>query len=143
MAHTGAVTAIALAMLLATTAGFADIYRWVDEDGVTQYGDYPPAGVEAKRIDADAGIADPVEQADDDVADERSGADEASEQAAADDGPRTVEEFCSRVRDQLELVESDRDVRIETEGGELEPLEGERRAERREALRAQLAQACE
>lgn len=32
----------------------AEVYRWVDEHGVVNYGSRPPAGSKAKQVDADA-----------------------------------------------------------------------------------------
>lgn len=124
----------ALALVLALPA-HADVYRWVDEDGVTQYSEHPPPDTDAERVDTTAGIAEdpePPAAPDDDTA-----ADDAE-----DDEPQTVEEFCDQVREQLEIVESDDDVRVETEGGELEPLEGDELEARRDALREQLEQHC-
>ena len=41
-----------LTMLLASSAAFGQVYRWVDEDGVIHLSsDKPPAGVKAERID--------------------------------------------------------------------------------------------
>lgn len=42
----------ALLFLLAVNAS-AEVYRWVDEHGVVNYGSSPPAGSKAKAIDAD------------------------------------------------------------------------------------------
>ena len=45
-------TAILLAVLLASPAAVAQVYRWVDENGVTHLSsEKPPAGVKAERID--------------------------------------------------------------------------------------------
>lgn len=40
-----------LLMLTAGTAG-ADMFKWTDADGNTEYGQYPPAGVQAERLKA-------------------------------------------------------------------------------------------
>ena len=39
------------AILIAGAAFSAETYRWVDERGVTNYGEKPPAGRPAKRVD--------------------------------------------------------------------------------------------
>lgn len=39
-----------LILLLASPAAWAAMYKWKDQDGNTQYGQFPPAGVEAQAI---------------------------------------------------------------------------------------------
>jgi hypothetical protein len=41
-------------------AAFAQQYKWVDKDGRTQYGDFPPAGVKATPLRAPSGPAAPA-----------------------------------------------------------------------------------
>jgi hypothetical protein len=43
-------TILSIILTLITNAASAAMYKWTDADGNTQYGQYPPAGVEAKRI---------------------------------------------------------------------------------------------
>lgn len=43
-------TIIAIILALTTTTAGAAMYKWTDADGSTQYGQYPPAGVQAERI---------------------------------------------------------------------------------------------
>lgn len=42
--------AAALALLLAANAAAAQVYKWVDANGVTHYGNHPPAGVTAQPV---------------------------------------------------------------------------------------------
>ncbi len=44
---------------LAATASIAAMYKWVDENGRVAYGDTPPAGVKAERMNSGPGPADP------------------------------------------------------------------------------------
>ena len=44
----------------AVGAAFAQQYKWVDKDGRTQYGDFPPAGVKATPLRAPSGPASPA-----------------------------------------------------------------------------------
>jgi hypothetical protein len=37
-------------LALTNTAAGAAMYKWTDADGSTQYGQYPPAGVQAERV---------------------------------------------------------------------------------------------
>ena len=50
----------AVAALLAAPASLAALYKWLDENGRVTYGDTPPAGVKADRINAAAPPADPA-----------------------------------------------------------------------------------
>ncbi len=43
-------TLIATLLLLATTGAQATMYKWKDAHGNTQFGQFPPAGVEAQRL---------------------------------------------------------------------------------------------
>jgi hypothetical protein len=41
---------ISIILALTTTVAAAAMYKWTDADGSTQYGQYPPAGVQAERV---------------------------------------------------------------------------------------------
>ena len=45
---------------IAGSAASAAMYKWVDENGRTAYGDTPPAGVKAERINSGPAPADPA-----------------------------------------------------------------------------------
>jgi hypothetical protein len=40
-----------VALLLSASAAFGQVYRWVDEKGVTHYGAQPPQGVNAREVE--------------------------------------------------------------------------------------------
>lgn len=128
------ITAASLALLLALPVQAA-VYRWVDDNGVVQYADYPPAGVDAELVDPDAGIADTVEDPEPPL-----DTDEGDE--ADDDMPRTLDEYCDQIRVQLETLDSSEQVGMATEDGEIQPLSEDERAEHRNALQEQLDQNC-
>ena len=48
--------AFALISMLSTNA-FADIYKWIDEDGKVHYGDEPPQQVEDKRLEIETAVS--------------------------------------------------------------------------------------
>jgi len=54
-----AVALLALAFALAAAPAAAALYKWTDENGRTVYGDTPPAGVKAERVNVAAPPADP------------------------------------------------------------------------------------
>jgi hypothetical protein len=43
-------TTVSIILTLTTTTAAAAMYKWIDADGSTQYGQYPPAGVQAERV---------------------------------------------------------------------------------------------
>lgn len=131
-------TAIVLPLLLALPLQAA-VYRWVDDDGLVQYADHPPTGVDAELIDPDAGIADEVEDPEPTL--ETSAEDEDGD-ADDDDTPRTLDEYCDKVRTQLETLDSSEEVGMTNDEGELQRLSEEERAEHRGALQEQLDQNC-
>jgi hypothetical protein len=45
-------TLVALALTLATASANAAMYKWTDQNGNVQYGQFPPTGVAAERISA-------------------------------------------------------------------------------------------
>ena len=45
-------TLVALALALATASANAAMYKWTDQNGNVQYGQFPPTGVAAERISA-------------------------------------------------------------------------------------------
>ena len=44
-------TILALTLALASSSATAAMFKWTDADGNIQYGQYPPAGVDARRIE--------------------------------------------------------------------------------------------
>jgi hypothetical protein len=45
-------TLLALALVLAASQAGAAMYKWTDSQGRTQYGQFPPTGIQAERITA-------------------------------------------------------------------------------------------
>src|SRR5262245_12095401 len=85
------------AMLAFATAAAAQQYKWVDKDGKTQYGDFPPPGVKATPLRAPPGPATPPPAA-------KSPADR-----AAEDRRKAAE--AAKARDKQELADKDAEVR--------------------------------
>jgi len=143
-------TAALVLLLLLTGVSHGAIYRWTDDNGVTHYGENPPPGVEAQQVDAAAEPANTATDASDtDRANDSdgNGGDAAAEDttSSGEDGDsetQTMAEFCAEMEEELELLESERELRVETGDGQVKPLEGEEREQRREALQAQIEANC-
>lgn len=128
-----------LALTLWSGAAPADrTYKWVDEDGVTHYSQYPPPDREAEIIEPDIGL--PSGTGGSDAATETAGAGEGSD--ADDDGPATMEAYCNQLSEQEQMLASDREVRVRRDDGSLEPLEGDARAAKRAEVQHQLDRHC-
>jgi hypothetical protein len=119
---------ICIALLLATGTASAQLYKWVDKDGKTRYGDTPPPGVKTSSIHAPQSGAAPAAPAKDAGKDGKKGAKTApltpaeqaedfrkrqaeakkeSEKAAADSSAKAAQkENCERTKEYLRTLES-------------------------------------
>jgi hypothetical protein len=50
---------VCLFILISSSAYADDIYKWVDEDGNTLYGDVPPPSVHTEELTVDVAPSDP------------------------------------------------------------------------------------
>lgn len=125
--------------LLVPVAEAARTYKWVDENGVTHYTQYPPPDKEAQVIEPDIGIpSDTGGDADGDGQQQSAGA--TGDQAGS--GPKTMDQYCSQLRDQLKLLNSGKAVRVKNEDGSLTALEGDARAAKRADIATRINQNC-
>lgn len=134
-------TSLVLLLALAVWSGgtLADrTYKWVDDDGVTHYSQYPPPDREAEIIDPDIGLPSGTGGGEAETETAETGEDA----GADDDGPATMEAYCNQLREQEQMLASDRDVRVRREDGTLEPLEGDARAAKRAEIQQQLDEHC-
>jgi len=140
-------TGIVGLLLLAGVASAQGVYRWVDENGVTSYGETPPDGVDAVRTDVRFSRTDPSalqarlddRRAVKDAVDtrkrqDREEADEAKQVNAENDKLR--KENCQLARDRQRKYEQARRLYRMQEGGGREYLtDAELDSERAEANR--------
>jgi len=125
-------------LLLAVTAAFAAAasaqqYKWVDKDGRTQYGDFPPAGVKATPLRAPAGPAAPaapapgaksgapLSPAEQEAAYRRrqqEGQKAAEKSAQADREAAAKKENCLRAQQYLRTLESGQRISMTDKAGE-------------------------
>lgn len=129
-----------LAGLLAAGATAAKVYKWVDDEGVTHYSQQPPPGGEAQVIDPE--VSRPPEGS----ADEASASGSEASGATSDDAEgetQSLADFCQQLRDQAQLLASDRPVKIKQSEDTLVTLEGERRQRRLEDVKSQIQQHCQ
>ena len=90
-----------LILAVAAAPAFAQVYKWVDERGVTHYGERPPQGGKASevpdKLSSPGGVPKPAAQPD-----------PASPSSPAADGPKTEEarrkEQCDQQRELLDRL---------------------------------------
>ena len=133
--------AVAALVLMAPVAGMAEVYKWVDEDGVTHYSQQPPPEGEATVITSDVDTASSAQDDADAAAD---GPDETSADTEDGDGEQqTIAKLCEELREREGVLESDRPIRIKAEDGTLTELDDQGRARRLERVQSQLQDHCQ
>ncbi|PHN30796.1 DUF4124 domain-containing protein [Pseudomonas phytophila] len=113
------IIAAIVALALGTTAQAAQIYKWVDDQGVTHFDAQPPAGRQTQQIDTQKPPAVPT------TGNSKAAIDEEAEQRAVDDVVKkkiTQEEGrraedCKILRTNLSQLQNNPRVREQVEGG--------------------------
>lgn len=125
---------VALAVL-AGSAQAARTYKWIDENGVTHYSQYPPPKGEVEIVEPDIALPSGVDTT-------TGTAEQTAAGEAGGEDTQTMEEYCNQLRNQAQMLASERDVRVRHEDGTLRPLEGDARASRRAEIDQQIQQYC-
>lgn len=123
-----------LALFAGTIQASEEIYKWVDEDGVTHYSARPPEGIEYQRVttEADRAVArtDSTVATDSDEQEERRATGnlpELAEIAAEEPDPELVAERCEQARNNLNWLTQRTRISVEGEDGEMRRLSEEER----------------
>lgn len=102
---------VGLAALITSPSALAEkIYSWVDEKGVTHYGENPPKGTPARSLNARTGHSDPVTYG------EEQKTEKPKAQAAT--GPQPSPERCELARKNLQVLTTNPRVKTTNEDGE-------------------------
>lgn len=125
---------VALAVL-AGSAQAARTYKWIDENGVTHYSQYPPPKGEVEIVEPDIALPSGVDTT-------TGTAEQTAAGEAGGEDTQTMEEYCNQLRNQAQMLASERDVRVRHEDGTLRPLEGDARTSRRAEIDQQIQQYC-
>ena len=154
---------LALLALLAAAAAPAqeEIYKWVDENGVTHFGERPPAGAEARRVDVQPVPAvtppppapePPATPESQDAAPggepelsyaEQRRQERAEARAEALREQQVREENCKRMRAQVAALEPNPRVIVNDEDGNPRRLSDEERLSALEEAKKYIAENCE
>ena len=136
------VTATLLLGLSASTMA-AQVYKWVDERGVTHFSATPPAGQSATTVSPNItqpkaqpapAAADTGEDKEQTAIDKKVKADVAEQEAQR-------QQYCERARTNLAQLQNNPRLRIESEG-EVRRIDEDERQSRIEKLKTDIAENC-
>lgn len=144
--------ALVVGMTLAGLASAGEVYRWVDEEGVTHYSQTPPASDEASRVQVDVPTPpeDEIDRAQKDLEqtareneESRKERQEAEKRAAEEAEKQAyLEKRCNELRASLQALQQNRRILIEDDGGGRTRLSEEARQKRVEKRRKQIDKEC-
>jgi hypothetical protein len=141
----------ALCLLCFSIASQGAIYKWVDQDGVTQFSQFPPPEQAAEQIaPAPPPSGDPAQQQERlqqqmEGFDARRQAEAESRQAQEREKEQQAlrKRNCEVARHNLELLQRGGRTRFETESGEVAYLTDAQRQERLETARQAVQEHCD
>lgn len=134
-----------LLLALSTSAMASQIYKWVDDQGVTHFGAQPPQGQSATSINtatpqprtpAPAPTAMPAS----DDAQQKAIDDKVKDQVAKQEAER--KKYCESARTNLAQLENNPRVRIEGDNGELRRIGEDERQQRITELKKSIDETC-
>jgi Domain of unknown function (DUF4124) len=126
---------LVIAGLMTSSVVYADkIYSWVDEKGVTHYGENPPKDTPARQLNARTGHSDPVEYG--------SGQKAEPEKAKAATGPQPSEERCETARKNLQVLTTNPRVKTTDKNGENRYMTQEEMQVQVETMEKIIAEEC-
>jgi len=132
------VTALTIILLSSSNLAAEEVYKWVDDKGVTHYQAHPPKNREAKSITTKTGHSTPVKyntQTDKTVA--KKGTDSAPTPASKKDP-----ELCSKAQANLRTLQQYSRVRTTDENGEARYLAPEEIEQRKQNATRIVGEAC-
>jgi Domain of unknown function (DUF4124) len=121
--------------LMTSPLVFADkIYSWVDDKGVTHYGENPPKDTPARQLNARTGHSDPVEYG--------NGEKDETAKAKAATGPQPSEERCETARKNLQVLSTNPRVKATDKNGENRYMTPEEMQAQVETMEQIIAEEC-
>lgn len=133
-----------LLLLALGTAAAGEVYRWVDDNGVLHYGDRPPKGADAERVQPERLGFDSAAGAQGEAAgDARTGT---AGEDAGDQTERTArirQEQCQQARERLESYRTAARMQIQEGDDETRDMTAEERVQAIARAEADVADLCE
>lgn len=153
MKKTTTVLASFLGSVMLMSSASADVYKWVDEKGVTNYAAEPPSSVDASRVKVQtrlpSGSLGAVEDLEKRREEARKTADEAAKKAGdapaapQKKDPEQYAERCKQYRADLKTMEEHAQIRLTDAKGEVRTLTEEEKQKRMDETRRQIKGFCE
>ncbi|TXR35796.1 DUF4124 domain-containing protein [Ectopseudomonas mendocina] len=135
-----------LMLALSATAMASQVYKWVDDKGVTHFGAQPPQGQQATTINTAAppprpAPSEPASSIEEQLDPEQAAIDKkVKEDVARQEAER--KQYCENARTNLAQLENNPRVRIE-DGGEVRRIDENERQERISELKKSIAENCQ
>lgn len=134
-----------LLLALSTSAMASQIYKWVDDQGVTHFGAQPPQGQDATSINTAtppprAPSPAPTTPPASDDAQQKAIDDQVKDQVAKQEAER--KKYCESARTNLAQLENNPRVRIEGDNGELRRIGEDERQQRITELKKSIDETC-
>lgn len=138
------------ALVTAFSAQGAKFYKWVDDNGVTHYGESPPDTDTAVQINVKSGASSDQQKAIENLEAKRKAAQEQKEKDATADPAAEIEarnkeimqRNCETQRQNLGQLRANRRVKETTESGEVRYLSEEEISKRIEQVQAYINENC-
>ncbi len=151
LANMPAVCGLALGLALATPLQAGEIYKWVDEEGVTHYSQEPPPSGDATRVGVDAPPDEELERErrEMEATGERLKAQREERREAEQQGRKNAEEReqseqrCADLRSSLKKLTENRRLLVPDGEGGVRRMPEEERQERVAERRRQIDEHCE
>lgn len=134
-----------LMLALSTSAMASQVYKWVDDKGVTHFGAQPPQGQQATTINTATppprqAPSEPVPSVEEQLDPEQAAIDKkVKEDVAKQEAER--KQYCENARTNLAQLENNPRLRIE-DGGEVRRLDENERQERITELKKSITENC-
>lgn len=151
VAKTPALCGFAFALVLVAPLQAGEIYKWVDEDGVTHYSQQPPPSGDAARVGVDRPPEEEIERERQEMEETGERLDarreerrEAEQQARKEAGEREERERrCEDLRSSLKKLTENRRLLVPDGDGGVRRLPEEERQQRVAERRRQIEEECD
>ena len=148
---TSLVAAPVLAALLTPSLQAAEVFKWVDEQGITHYEERAPADKEYSKVttygEVPSGSAEAKKRLEQQRADKKSAGEKSAEYAEqkklADDQAKIRAENCKGARSNLKTIQENARVRILGDDGEFRYLSEEERQQQLDSANETIAENCD
>ena len=131
-----------LLLALSTSALASQVYKWVDDKGVTHFGAQPPQGLEATTINTATPPPRPSPVEPTPTVDTQQQAIDKKVKAQVAEQDAERKKYCENARTNLAQLENNPRVRIQGDDGELRRIGEDERQERITELKKSITENC-